>query len=82
MPDNWEKVREIFLAAADLPAGEQRRFLDSACRDNPDLREEVDSLLAADRMHARDIDLAVKAAAQEVLDAPIRSSGRGLAPEG
>ena len=69
MPDNWEKVREIFLGAADLPAGKQRRFLDSACRGNPELRAEVDSLLAAGRTRARDIDLAVKAAAQEVVDA-------------
>src|ERR1700690_666469 len=69
MPDNWERVREIFFAGADLPSAEQQRFLEGACRDNPDLRREVDSLLAADRTHSHDIDLAVEAAAQQVLGA-------------
>src|ERR1039457_193035 len=27
MPDNWEKVQEIFFAAPDLPSAEQQRFL-------------------------------------------------------
>ena len=71
MPDNWEKVQEIFFAAADLPLAEQYRFLDSACRGNPDLRRDVDSLLVADHTHSHDrnIDLAVQAAAQQVLGA-------------
>jgi eukaryotic-like serine/threonine-protein kinase len=68
-PDNWEKVQDLFFAAADLPAAEQHRFLDEACRDNLALRRDVDSLLAADRTHSHDIDQAVKAAAQEVLGA-------------
>jgi len=69
MPDNWEKVQEIFLAAADLPPGEQQRFLESACSDDPELRRDVDSLLVADRNHSHDIDLAVRAAAQQLLGA-------------
>src|ERR1700722_5902691 len=67
MPDNWERVRELFFAAADLPAGQQHSFLEGACADSPDLRREVDSLLVADRTHSRDIDLAVEAAAQRLL---------------
>jgi serine/threonine protein kinase len=69
MPDNWEKVQEVFFAAADLPSAEQRRFLDGACRDNPDLRRDVDSLLVADRSHSHDIDRAVEAAAQQITGA-------------
>ena len=69
MPDNWEKVQELFFAVADLPSAEQRRILDGACRGNPDLRRDVDSLLVADHTHSHDIDLAVKAAAQQVLGA-------------
>jgi len=68
-PDNWGQIQDLFFAAADLPAAEQHRFLDNACADNPGLRRDVDSLLAADRTHSHDIDLAVKAAAQEVLGA-------------
>jgi serine/threonine protein kinase len=69
MPDNWEKVQEIFFAAADLPAAEQCRFLDTACRDNPDLRQDVDSLLVADRSHSNDIDRALETAARQIVGA-------------
>jgi tetratricopeptide (TPR) repeat protein len=69
MPDNWEEVQEIFFAAADLPSADQPRFLEDACRGNPNLRRDVDSLLAADRSHSHDIDVAVQVAAQQVLGA-------------
>jgi serine/threonine protein kinase len=69
MPDNWEQVQEIFFAAADLPSAEQHRFLDVACSGNPDLRRDVNSLLAADRSHSHDFDLAVEVAAQQMLGA-------------
>ena len=69
MPDNWETVQEVFFRAADLPSAEQHRFLDGACQDNPDLRRDVDSLLVADRSHSHDIDLAVEAAAKEIVGA-------------
>jgi len=69
MPDNWEQVREIFCAAADLPVAERQGFLEGACGDNPDLLREVDSLLAAERTHSHDIDLAVAAAAQQLASA-------------
>ena len=67
MRDNWDQVQELFFAAADLPAAEQRRFLEEACAGDPDLRREVDSLLTADCTHSHDIDSAVEAAAQTLL---------------
>lgn len=76
MPDNWEKVQKLFLAAADLPAGRQHLFLESACAGDPDLRREVDSLLVADRTDSQDIDLAVEAAAQNLLGADPVIGGR------
>jgi len=76
MPGNWEKVQEIFFAAADLPAGEQRRFIESACAGDPDLRREVASLLVADQTDSRDIDLALEAAAQKLLGADTVIGGR------
>ncbi|HKB39356.1 MAG TPA: serine/threonine-protein kinase, partial [Gemmataceae bacterium] len=42
------RVRALFDEAAELPAGERRAFLDAACPDDPDLRAEVESLLAFD----------------------------------
>ena len=48
-PDNWDRVQQLFLSAADLAAGERGRFLDSACANDPELRAEVESLLSADQ---------------------------------
>ena len=65
--DNWEKIQELFLAAADLPPAEQRSFLDRACADDPQLRREVESLLASDADGGESIAAAVTGAAQELL---------------
>jgi hypothetical protein len=40
-------VREIFDAIADRPSFERRQYLDAHCSD-PELRQRVDRLLAAD----------------------------------
>ena len=42
------RVRALFAQAADLPPGERGAFLDDACRGEPDLRAEVEGLLASD----------------------------------
>ncbi len=46
-PDEWQAVKSVLRQVIDLPAGERAAFMDSACRDQPALRREVDSLLAA-----------------------------------
>ena len=46
-PDH-ERVKELFLAAADLPESEQSHFLDEHCGSNIDLRREIESLLGYD----------------------------------
>ncbi len=66
MPDNWENLRDIFFAAADLPSNQQQRFLDEVCLNNAELRREVDSLLAADRAHSTEIASVVEAEAREL----------------
>ena len=40
--------RTLFAQAADLPPEERGAFLDAACRGEPDLRAEVEGLLAYD----------------------------------
>jgi WD40 repeat protein len=42
------RVRALFDEVAELPAAERRAFLDAACPDDPDLRAEVESLVAFD----------------------------------
>ncbi|TWT45317.1 Serine/threonine-protein kinase PknB [Phycisphaerae bacterium RAS1] len=47
MPDNLSTTRELFDAAADLPADSRAAFLDRHCPD-AELRAQVERLLAAD----------------------------------
>lgn len=43
-----KKAREVFLAIADLPEGEQTRALETSCAGDPALQREVKALLDAD----------------------------------
>jgi hypothetical protein len=40
----WQKIREVFHAAVELPCGERERYLNTACADAV-MRREVESLL-------------------------------------
>ncbi|MEO6872537.1 MAG: serine/threonine-protein kinase [Chthoniobacterales bacterium] len=46
--DEYNRLQEIFLAAVDLPAKEQSLYLESECGGDVRLRQEVESLIAAD----------------------------------
>ncbi|MGB9432770.1 MAG: hypothetical protein WBQ89_11050 [Candidatus Acidiferrum sp.] len=49
MPDEeWDRIQEIFLGAADLHPVERAAFLDRMCSSDPEARMEVESLLRAD----------------------------------
>lgn len=43
--DQYQRVKEIFLAAAEKPAAEQGAFVEQACGGDADVRREVESLL-------------------------------------
>lgn len=47
-PEQADHLRTLFEAAMDLPPERQREYLEQACPDDPALRDEVLSLLAAD----------------------------------
>ncbi len=44
--DRFERMKDILFEAASLSDEARRPFLDEACRDDPELRREVESLLA------------------------------------
>jgi len=44
----WAKVKELVDACMDLDPEGQSHYLDEACKEDPELRGEVESLLAAD----------------------------------
>jgi eukaryotic-like serine/threonine-protein kinase len=43
--DRWQQVKAIFTSAAELAAAERRQFVESACGEDRELLEEVESLL-------------------------------------
>ena len=46
-PDRWQRVQEVLAEAAELEAASRGAFLDEACRGDPELRKEVESLLSS-----------------------------------
>lgn len=45
---DWQRVKELFNEAVELPREERDSFLDAACAGNVALRREIDALLIAD----------------------------------
>src|SRR4051812_32207049 len=66
--NNWKKVEEVFLAAAELSVPERLAYLDSACAADPRLREEIDSLLAHDTDNTRPFAALVSQTAESALN--------------
>ncbi len=46
-PEKWQQIKDILEEARELPADERTIFLDNACKDDKELRGEIDSLLEA-----------------------------------
>ncbi len=47
MPADPNRVRDVFLAAVELPTEERPGYLVGACRGDAELRAEIDRLLVA-----------------------------------
>jgi len=47
-PERWQQVKEVLQSVLELAPSERAAFLDQACDDDQALRQEVESLLAAD----------------------------------
>lgn len=48
MNTRWDKLNELFFAALDCEASQRSAFLDKACGDDRELREELESMLAVE----------------------------------
>jgi serine/threonine protein kinase/Tol biopolymer transport system component len=46
-PDRWRKVQEVFAAATEREPESRAAYLEEACRDDPELKTEVESLLSS-----------------------------------
>src|SRR5262245_66299907 len=60
MSEPRERVWDAFDRAADLPPGERAAFLEEACAGDPELRAEVESLLAHDAGPPAEADTLVR----------------------
>jgi Tol biopolymer transport system component len=67
--NHWQRVKNLFHAAVDLPRAEREVFLSNACGENNDLRSEVESLIASHEKDGSFIDSpAYEAAADLIID--------------
>ena len=46
-PERWRQITHIFHGARERDIEARRVFLDDACRSDPEIRSEVETLLAA-----------------------------------
>lgn len=65
--NRWERIQELFHAAADLPESEQRAFLKAACGDDGELMAEVLAVLEEDARGASLLDRDVAHVANQVM---------------
>jgi eukaryotic-like serine/threonine-protein kinase len=66
-PERLEKIDEVFQSALDVAPERRGAFLDGACAGDPDLRREVESLLAAHEQAGDFIDGSASDVAAEIL---------------
>jgi len=48
-PERWAQIEALFCRAAECAPEHRTGLLDEACRDDPELRQEVEALLSSDR---------------------------------
>jgi eukaryotic-like serine/threonine-protein kinase len=70
-PDRWRQVADVYESAVEREPAARQAFLSEACRDDSDLRREVESLLAQDHTTLV-VDQDMLAVAAVVLDRPSR----------
>src|SRR5579871_438047 len=82
--ESWRRVEEVFSAALELPLEERAAFLDRECGADSILRQEAESLLAADSGSGNRIAMVVADSAADLFDRPLPDresmSGKMLGP--
>ena len=80
-PDRWEQINRLYYAALEIEEKERPSFLQEACKEDAELRSEVQSLLA---MHEQADSFLGKPAVEEVArhlkQEPPSLAGRQLGP--
>ena len=66
--ENWVRIQEIFLEAADMHPSERAAFLDRMCSGDTEARMEVESLLRADATGESAVCAAIESEVASMLD--------------
>ena len=78
-PERWEQISRLYERVLDEEPSARRAFVDQACDGDPDMRREIETLLAADD-EAGLIDRPVWSAASDLMEpAPALEPGAPLA---
>jgi serine/threonine protein kinase/tetratricopeptide (TPR) repeat protein len=65
-PERWTQIEELFHRAMECEPEHVCRLLDEACRGDPDLRREVESLLCSQRSAGDHLEAAVRVEADSI----------------
>src|SRR5262245_17379870 len=80
-PNRWEQINRIYDAAVDVEEKKRASFLEEACGEDAELRQEVESLLAYDRQAKHFINQpALQVTAEKLASEPPSLVGRKLGP--
>jgi serine/threonine-protein kinase len=78
-PERWQQVSRVYQSALERAPATRGAFVADACRDDSDLRREVESLLAREHAHVM-VDDPVDAAAAALMGAPSLAAGSMIGP--
>ncbi len=65
-PERWAQIEDLFHRAADCAAGERAALLDDCCKEDEELRQQVERLLAADESASHEIKAAFRDGIEEI----------------
>jgi serine/threonine protein kinase/Tfp pilus assembly protein PilF len=72
----WRRIETLFHQAAEIETTQRGAFLDEACKDDPEMRAELDSLLSSSDGTLTDLKASVAMAAEQLLDARSQEGSR------
>ncbi|MEJ2613786.1 MAG: serine/threonine-protein kinase [Ignavibacteriaceae bacterium] len=71
--NDWDKLKALFQKAIELSPEERKPFLEEQCRDNPELRKEIEALISAQGKSGGLLDITSIQSGEQ--DSPNDSSG-------
>jgi TolB-like protein len=76
----WQRIEQLYYAALEMPAEARSAFLAQQCNADPDLRREVEELLAQDEIASSLVDRPAWERGAGMIDAPELTRGTLLGP--